>query len=64
MIALIKRLCHHEYVWVRNIYGDEINAVGGRRSLWRCKKCGKLLLSNALVDEEQHCSHRGKKAVE
>ena len=52
MIAFIKRLfCPHEYVWVRNIYGDEINLAGGRRSWWRCRKCGKWLLSNALVDE-------------
>ena len=52
MISLLKRLlCNHEYVWVRNIYGDEINAAGGKRSWWRCSKCGKWLLSNSLVDE-------------
>lgn len=38
----IKRLfCKHEYEFVRNIYGDEINMVNGRRSWWRCMKCGK-----------------------
>ena len=34
-------LCKHEFVFERNIYGDEINMVGGRRSWWRCPKCGK-----------------------
>ena len=30
----IKRLfCAHRYEWVRNIYGDEINLSGGKRSL-------------------------------
>ena len=33
--------CDHEYKFVRNIYGDEINQCGGYRSLWRCVKCGK-----------------------
>lgn len=41
-MKFIKRLfCKHEYEFVRNIYGDEINMVNGRRSWWRCKKCGK-----------------------
>ena len=39
--SLFKR-CEHEYEFVRNIYGDEINWCGGYRSLWKCKKCGKL----------------------
>jgi hypothetical protein len=39
----IKRLCcEHEYEFVRNIHGDEINWCGGHRSIWRCKKCGKV----------------------
>ena len=33
--------CDHDYEFVRNIYGDEINWCGGYRSEWRCKKCGK-----------------------
>ena len=41
-MSLIKMLlCKHEYEWERNIYGDEINMVGGKRSWWRCRKCGK-----------------------
>ena len=43
MIKWVKRLfCEHEYEFVRNIYGDEINACGGYRSIWKCKKCGKI----------------------
>lgn len=49
MTGLIKRLlCKHEFEFVRNIYGDEINAAGGRRSWWRCKKCGKMQLRSEL----------------
>ena len=33
--------CAHRYEWSRNIYGDEINACGGKRSVWLCTKCGK-----------------------
>lgn len=32
----------HEYEFVRNIYGDQINQHNGMRSKWRCKKCGKI----------------------
>ena len=43
MMKWIKRLfCEHEYEFVRNIYGDEINACGEYRSIWKCKKCGKI----------------------
>ena len=43
LIDIIKSwFCKHEYVFVRNIHGDEINWCGGYRSIWRCKKCGKL----------------------
>ncbi len=51
-MSILKRLfCKHEYEWVRNIYGDEINATGGYRSVWRCAKCGKRVLSHELHDE-------------
>jgi hypothetical protein len=38
----LKRLfCRHQAVaFVRNIYGDEINEWGGKRSIWKCKRCG------------------------
>ena len=45
-------LCRHEWVFERNIYGDEINHVGGMRSWWRCAKCGKRSL-----DPHLHVDH-------
>lgn len=29
----------HEWKFVRNIYGDEINVCNGDRSVWRCDHC-------------------------
>lgn len=40
--------CKHEYEFVRNIHGDEINHMGGKRSIWKCKKCGKLQYRDEL----------------
>jgi len=37
-----KFCCEHDYEFVRNIYGDEINHLGGMRSEWRCIKCGNI----------------------
>ena len=55
---LIKQLfCKHEYVWERNIYGDEINWCGGHRSWWRCKKCGKSQGRDYLYYDE-HQSYK------
>ena len=56
MIKFIKQLlCNHEYEFVRNIYGDEINHLGGKRSEYRCKKCGKITYKytykNSLYDD-------------
>ena len=43
MFDFVKRKkCEHDYEFVRNIYGDEINWCEGYRSEWRCKKCGKI----------------------
>lgn len=39
---LISLFCRHDFVFVRNFYGDEINSWGGKRSLWRCCKCGRI----------------------
>jgi hypothetical protein len=51
-VSIIKRLlCKHEYVFERNIYGDEINYAGGNRSWWRCEKCGKRVLDPHLYLE-------------
>ena len=43
--------CEHDYIFVRNIYGDEINQYGGYRSLWQCMKCGKYMYSKALYSK-------------
>lgn len=50
MIAFLKRLfCkHYKVTFVRNIYGDEIISFGYKRSLWRCEKCGALVLGDYL----------------
>ena len=40
--------CEHEYVFVRNIYGDEINQHNGKRSIWKCTKCGKIEYKDTL----------------
>lgn len=42
--------CKHDYEFVRNIYGDEINNCGGYRSIWKCKKCGKYLYKYELYE--------------
>lgn len=34
--------CKHDYSFLYNLYGDQINYHGGNRSVWQCKKCGKL----------------------
>lgn len=58
MRNFIKQLfCKHECVlWVRNVYGDEINRLSANRktvrSIWRCKKCGKSIMAGELYREE------------
>lgn len=52
----LKRLfCKHSsgVTFVRNIYGDEINTAGGKRSVWRCDRCGGLLLKDQLHQDAQ-----------
>lgn len=51
MKAFFKRLfCFHRggVAFVRNIYGDEIYEWGGKRSIWRCKRCGGRILEKWL----------------
>ena len=49
---IIKQLfCKHEYEFVRNIYGDEINHRDGKRSIWKCNKCGKYQYREFLYKE-------------
>ena len=40
----------HEWKFVRNIYGDEINYSGGMRSIYRCH-CGKVKFAESLHDD-------------
>jgi hypothetical protein len=49
MVMFLRRLfCAHRFEFVRNIYGDQINSWGGKRSLWQCAHCGKLQARDAL----------------
>jgi hypothetical protein len=43
---------NHDWKWVRNLYGDQINRFGGR-SIWRCRKCGKTRPRQFLVEESE-----------
>ena len=55
LLTFILRLfCWHrkfEFEFVLNIYGDEINACGGKRSVWRCTKCGNRQDRAGLHDD-------------
>ena len=45
----IKKLfCKHDYIPFANLYGDLINSLGYRTVFW-CKKCGKMRFSEELV---------------
>ena len=50
MFWIIKQLfCKHEYEFAENLYGDRINQYKGR-SLWACKKCGKVAVKEKLYE--------------
>lgn len=44
-------LRRHEYRFLQNIYGDEINLFEGR-SMWECHKCGLLKTRQTLKEVE------------
>lgn len=47
ILSFIRQLfCKHNYVFIRNLYGDEINLHNGKRSLWQCTRCGKQIYMN------------------
>lgn len=54
MCSFIKRLiCKHESIeFIRNVYGDEIHFLSNDkitvRSIWKCKKCGKIIYKDRL----------------
>jgi len=58
MLKYIKRLfkqynCKHKYIFIRNIYGDEINHISSSkiyRSWWECERCNKYQLSEKLFN--------------
>ena len=43
---------HNNIVFVKNLFGDDINrwSFGHKttRSLWKCKRCGKIIRSKDL----------------
>jgi hypothetical protein len=43
----------HWLVHIRNIYGDEINYRGGKRSVWKCHNCGAVKLRDHLHYEQE-----------
>ncbi len=43
-------ICKHDFIPLRNIYGDEINFVNAR-SEWICSKCQKRKYSGKLFTE-------------
>lgn len=45
--------CVHNLRWLRNIHGDEINHAGGKRSVWRCRKCSGIKLQGRLHLERE-----------
>lgn len=63
LFVVVQRLvrrwrCRHEWAWVRNIHGDEINRVSLSRvyrSWWRCRLCGKEQPRQELVTPNAGC---------
>lgn len=52
LIKLIQNIgCEHDYIFERNIYGDEINNCGGYRSIYKCCKCGKQIYKHELNED-------------
>lgn len=50
-MKLFKFGCKHNWVWKRNIYGDEINNLNGKRSVWVCELCGKIKYRDELYQK-------------
>lgn len=41
--------CNHldkPLVFIQNITGDEVNMANGKRSVWKCQDCGKVIYRN------------------
>lgn len=39
---------HYDRAFIRNTHGDEINWCGGKRSVWICKDCHKVIWDKQL----------------
>lgn len=55
-------LCKHEFKFIRNVYGDEVNHLGGYRSISQCVHCGKkeyggLIAPLKHCKKHKNCSH-------
>lgn len=52
--AFKRLICTHKntHIFVRNIYGDEINYRNGARSEWRCPDCGRHIFKGRLNPNE------------
>lgn len=48
---------HANTIWIRNIHGDRINILGGKRSEWMCRDCGTTVLGKYLFHPESE-AHR------
>ncbi len=62
---LFRWLMHkHCWSWHRNIHGDEIIALGGMRSEWRCSSCGKWKLMPHLYRTKQSIPRAVREATQ
>jgi hypothetical protein len=62
----MKLFCKHSYSHLRNIHGDEINYRGGKRSIFICKKCGKIKYGDLLyyLDDEERREYESRISVD
>lgn len=40
-------------IFVQNITGDEANMAKGKRSIWKCPKCGKIIYRSKPFDQDK-----------
>jgi hypothetical protein len=50
-------VCKHEWTFVANLYGDQINLFNGR-SLWMCKHCPKSRVGRELYYGDRAVPHK------
>lgn len=44
--------CDHDFEFEKNLFGDSINFHNGKRSMFICKKCGKVKFGDELVRDD------------